>query len=341
MDFPLVFGAGNCEGLLTKVTRAAARSPNFDSSAALSPRKMKAKGLYHMTQLVLFDDFGNKPLPEQIADGGKDWQAFDLQWYDVDGKRYYAVQDWLRGVALTENPAQFWRELKKRAENLHKVQLSTSCLQLPYLAKDGKKYRMDFAPAETLYQIAQYMDSATGIRNKILKYLAKAGVKLDEMRISGQAAQLPYADQRLLNAKADQGVDAEAFLKVAKDGRVTRKAVTDSLKQVVFEALNGQHYSRATNATYGMFDKTAKQISDATGFKNARDGLTVEGRALLTAAEATIDRLLQNEPEKISFQRAIEIITKVAGAYRFSVEQVESLLGLDLATGKPLLPKGH
>jgi hypothetical protein len=288
--------------------------------------------------MELFRD--DRPLPEQIADGGKHWDAFDLQWYDVEGKRYYAVQDWIRGVALTDNPKRFWTDLKKRTENLHKIQLYASCVQLPYLASNGKKYNMDFAPAETLYQITQFMDTSTGIRTLILKYLAKAGVKLDELRIQHQTTQLPYVDRRLIAAKAEQGIDGEAFLKIAKEGRTTRKAVTGALKQVVYEALGREHYTRVTNTTYGMFNKTARQISEATGFDVARDGLTIEGRALLTAAEATIDRLLQNEPEKISFARALHIIEQVALTYRFSVERVQALLHIDLATGKPLLPKG-
>jgi hypothetical protein len=42
---------------------------------------------------------------------------------------------------------------------------------------------MDHANAEILYQITQRMDVTTGIRDKVLRFLAQAGVVVDEMRV--------------------------------------------------------------------------------------------------------------------------------------------------------------
>jgi len=137
-------------------------------------------------QLSIFgsDAHDARPLPEIIASGGSGWQAFDLQYHDVDGSRYYAVQDWIAGVALTADTtqaAEFWRSMKNR---LKKADIETRawCTPLKYLASDGKRYSRDFATDRGLYAITQRMDASTGIRNKVLAYLVDAGVALDEMR---------------------------------------------------------------------------------------------------------------------------------------------------------------
>lgn len=285
------------------------------------------------TQLSLF---GTAPLPLLVAEK---W-GFDLAYVDRDGNPnhyFYSVQDWMVGLTgcSKQHASATW------VQSNYTRELNSS--KLPYKTTSGRTYQMDFTDAEGLYRIAQELrplkkrPDLAKVLSDIYTYLAKAGVIVDKMRLLHSTQQLPYADKKLLQAKNAQGVDGELFLKVAHDGRVARRAVTDSLKQVVYEHLNQTHYTEATNTTYGMFGKTAKQIKEATGFKVARDAMTVEGRSLLTAAEATIDRLLQNEPEQIPFARAIEIIQQVASAYRISVTQIERMIGVDLATNKPLL----
>jgi len=67
------------------------------------------------------DAADSRPLPEIIADGNSDpetgWDAFPLAYHDVKGVRFYAVQDWISGVAQTENPRNFWNMLKKRLKS--------------------------------------------------------------------------------------------------------------------------------------------------------------------------------------------------------------------------------
>jgi hypothetical protein len=135
---------------------------------------------------VSFNPDDNRPLPELIALGNPDpvdgWPAFPLQFHDVESVRYYAVQDWIRGVGQTENPRNFWMRMKTRLKKAN-IQLSPPCVQLKYLATDGKRYTIDFAAAEALYVITQRMDANTGVRDRILRYLAHAGVIVDEARL--------------------------------------------------------------------------------------------------------------------------------------------------------------
>src|SRR5215469_5538537 len=102
------------------------------------------------TQTLLplsFPTDDKRPLPEIIADGKPDpdgWPAFPLAYKDVDGERYYFIQDWIAGVAQTERPAKVWDDFKRRFQ-IKDIQLSdsvgmsepirkfiTGCRRLPY-----------------------------------------------------------------------------------------------------------------------------------------------------------------------------------------------------------------
>jgi hypothetical protein len=110
----------------------------------------------------LTSDADDRPLPERIAAQ----YGFPLAHKDHDdGRRYYAVQDWIAGVAQpASHPGQFWNEMKKRYSYLVSL-----CQKLPYRASDGKSYQMDHAQAEGLIEIARRMARETGIARAVLE----------------------------------------------------------------------------------------------------------------------------------------------------------------------------
>src|SRR5260221_5804986 len=124
-----------------------------------------------------------RPLPEIAAARC----GFPLAFHDLDDERYYAVQDWIRGVAKTTDASNFWNSLKRRFRKIG-IETSTLCIGLPYRATDGKTYKRDFAQAEFLYQVTQRMEADTGLRNDVLEFLAKSGVAIDEMRLDPEQA---------------------------------------------------------------------------------------------------------------------------------------------------------
>lgn len=271
-----------------------------------------------MTQLALFsgDELVDpRELPQIIAANNH----FPLQHYEVEGGNLYAVQDWIRGVAQTDNPRRFWADVKKRAKKAG-IELSASCVQLPYTAADGKSYKVDFADAETLYLITQRMDVNTGLRNRILAFLAKAGVEVDRRR--RMQAHDPL------------------WLKSRQETKHDRKELTGAFSIHVIDA-TPLHYAQATDAVYeGLYDgRKAKVLKQQMGLEakaNLRDyqtrqALNLQGLVEATAADLIAQRGMQTPDQ------ALETVHRIAEMFGVQARQISQMLGIDIATGRPLL----
>jgi len=155
-----------------------------------------------------------------------------------------------------------------------------------------------------------------------------------------QAAQA-IKDSRAINAlskaKVNQGMsasEAQDFARQSILAKDTRNDWTAALQAAVIGAIN---YGHATNTEYlELFGKTAREIKEIAGFKIARDGMTTEGRAIVTAVEATMSKMFAKHDD-LTFEQALGIIRDVCAAYHVSVVNVERLLGIELATGQKLL----
>jgi len=291
-----------------------------------------------------------RPLPEIIADGGQDWSAFSLQFQDVEGKRYYAVQDWLRGVALTEDASRFWADLKRRLQKAG-IQLFAPCVQLKYLASNGKAYNMDFAPAEGLYAITQRMDTDTGIRNRILAYLVHAGAIVDEQRLASasQPRALPKNVQKDYALWLEQGKTHEEAYALAEK-RVSAIDVRNRLTAVLNAVCTGKiKYGVFTDTEYcALFNgRTAQDLRTEIGVSKLRGagGLTGTAQALIWVAEEQCQLTLAGRVS-VTFGEACEIMRQCSeplGDYlqRMSVlTGVDSVTGISRVTGRPMLPSG-
>jgi hypothetical protein len=80
------------------------------------------------------DPNDKRPLPEIIAA----YCGFPLASKPAEGKQYYAIQDWIRGVAQTNEPRKFWDQMKRRLKKAG-VELSLSYRQFSYTASAGSR----------------------------------------------------------------------------------------------------------------------------------------------------------------------------------------------------------
>lgn len=225
----------------------------------------------------------------------------------------YPVQEWIVGLigCSKQHAASTWSQANYAAE------LNSS--KLPYLASNGKTYRMDYVDARGLYRIAQELrplksrPELVTVLNDIKNYLAKAGAFVDEQRL--QEAQQKYAQIR-------------------SKGKFTRNQLTEWLGVVFGSSFP---FGQFTNIEYrGLFGRDAKTLKAQTGVNNARDAMTSQALSFVDIAETSCLHML-NGRETVDITEALDIMRRIATALGVNVRILENIIGIDLATGLPLL----
>lgn len=280
------------------------------------------------SQLSLFDNIQSDfPLPERIASGGIDWQSFPLPPQEHDGQTFYPVQDWIAGVAMPDSsPSEFWRKLKARMVKSG-IELRTWCTKLSYTAENGRKYQIDHATAEGLYLITQRMDANTGIRNKILAYLAKAGVIADEFRRDPEKA-------------ISAGIAGYRRQGQSNDWIKERIETIDDYKLLcitVDRVCKAPRYGEIVNTEYrALYGLIAADLKALLNTKKIRDALPQLQLSYIHTAEIAL-RLLLDQSESMTNEdicRAAKAICEPLGAH---LREVSRILRIHHITGKPLL----
>ena len=274
-----------------------------------------------------------RPLPELIADQA----GFALAYADVDGERYYAVQDWIVGVAHSIEPRKFWSAMKTRLKKAG-VELSPLCRQMPYRTSNGKIYKLDFATARVLYQITQRMDVNTGLRDKVLKFLAQAGVVVDEFRIDPE-----QAIDAAIEAYRRMG-KSEEWIAIRIQSKVVRLRFTGAFKHSLKHEPQRWHYGVITDAMrLGLWKRNTSSLREQMGLKkdaNMRDHqsmLAVSYELLAETISATELEMNRN----LEFDDAKRIVHDNAEDVGKHAESTGKRLGLDIATNRPLLKSSH
>lgn len=266
---------------------------------------------------------------------------FPLAYHKHDGAMWYSVRDWIAGMTGEEDTqlvTRLWNNFKKQTS------FSKVPLKLPYVASDGKTYQRNFVTDETLYKFAAYARSMKDRPQiaEIKDFLAKAGVFVDKIRVEGESVpQLPSKDRKLIAAKIDQGMttqEAQEFLVLVQDGHVARRQWTDVLRTVVHGVI---YYGSITDAQYlVLYGVRAKDITEITGFKPARDGMTMLGRQITNACDiALMDEFKRHE--NLTFNQAQEIAKEVCADFSPTIKRIQQRTGVNLATGQRLIGGGE
>ncbi len=307
---------------------------------------------YSTSLPVSFNADDQRPLPELIALGNPDpadgWSAFPLQFHDVEGIRYYAVQDWILGVAQTDNARTFWDKMKNRLKRA-KIQLSPPCLQLPYLATNNKRYKLDFAAAEALYVITQRMDANTGVRDRVLRYLAFAGVLVDDARLD-PASVLGKAfgsnPDLMLEAAIEtyraQG-KSDAWIASRLLGVQTRKIFTSAFQKALRNKPGSYQYAQITDTLrIGVWRRdtaTIRKELNLSATANVRDNMSVLALNYEMLAE-NLSAMALDQQQDLEYNEARNIVRDESTFVGDQAAQASKRLGIDLVTNKPLLKKG-
>lgn len=273
-----------------------------------------------------------RPLPEIIADV----EGFPLAYVDhEDGKRYYAIQDWILGVAMTDNPRRLWSDLKSRLKKSKNREVYESIVQLPYLAKNNRYYQMDYATAESLYQIAQRMDVNTGRRDQVLQFLARSGVTLDEMRIDPEQAIDAAIEAYRRMGRSDR------WIAVRIQSKATRIRFVAAFRNSMRTEPQKWQYAVITDETrLGLWKCKTAEIKQQLNVKendNLRDHQSSLAIAYESLAEEISAAKLEQKDHELYFGEAKRIVRSSAESVGKHAKETGQQLGIDIATGKPLL----
>jgi len=94
-------------------------------------------------------------------------------WDDNQHSWFFSVVDVVTALTDSENPAVYWRVLKKRLKDEGADQTVTKCNAFKMLAADGKMRMTDMADTETMFRLIQSIPSPKAEPFK--RWLAKVG----------------------------------------------------------------------------------------------------------------------------------------------------------------------
>lgn len=277
-----------------------------------------------MKQLDLFEGMEDmrdtRPLPIIVASE----YGFPLQSQMHEGKTYYAVLDWVRGVARSNNPSRLWSDLKTLAKKAGRDTYD-SIVTMPYVRSDKRRYPADYADEQTLYQIVQYMRAETGIRDQIVKFLAKAGVVLDTVRRDKRAAEQHINEVEKLHDK------------VRKDSIEGRNDFTATLQST--HITRSPNYAAVTQAEYEELFGAGKRelcrlLAIPDDSRALRENLNTYALLALTTAEVHAAGLMRKLGRKLTTVEQIQIARQVCTQTRPFFDEIAEQAGTTLTSKK-------
>jgi len=200
-----------------------------------------------------------------------------------DGRRekwYFSVVDVISVLTGSDNPAVYWRVMKKRLLDEGADETVTKCNGLKMLASDGKMRVTDCADTETLFRLIQSVSSPNAEPFKL--WLARVGYERVEEVVDPE-----LAIQRGLQTYLKKGYSPE-WVNMRLRSIDVRKALTDEWQK---RGINDNDSFAIltdiiTTAWAGIKTKDYKKLK---GLKkeNLRDNMTNLELVLTMLAEAT------------------------------------------------------
>jgi DNA-damage-inducible protein D len=270
-----------------------------------------------------------RPLPEIIADH----YGFALAYHDADDGRFYAVQDWIRGLSETPDVSKFWDNMKRRLKKAGIV-TSSSWRGMPYQTSNGAIHQRDHAIAEVLYMITQRMDANSVLRNNVLEFLAKAGVVVDEIRIDPDKALDAAIEAYRRMGKTDKWITARI------QGKVMRMRFTTAFRNALQRDPSALQYALITDELrVGLWKRNSKALRKQMGLPdkaNVREHMSTLALTYEMLAE-NISAEEMEQHKNLKFDESKAIVRRNAQDVGEHAERTSRRLGKDIVTDKPLL----
>ena len=240
-------------------------------------------------------------------------------WDERKEKWYFSVVDVISILSESENPAVYWRVLKKRLIDEGSSETVTKCNGLKMEAADGKKRLTDVADTQTMFRIIQSIPSPNAEPFKL--WLARVGYeRVEEVEDPEKAIQRAMATY-LKKGYSKEWVDLR--LKTIE----IRKDLTNEWNER--DVKTSKEFAILTDditfAWAGIKTRDYKKLKDLKR-ENLRDNMTNLELVLNMLAEASTTEISKKEKPK-NFPQNRKVARKggeVAGVAR---KQLEKRLG--------------
>jgi hypothetical protein len=239
---------------------------------------------------------------------------------------YFSIVDVVEILTDSENPAVYWRVLKKRLKDEGSDQTVTKCNGFKMLAADGKMRLTDVADTETLLRLIQSIPSPKAEPFKL--WLAKVGYERIE---ETQDPELAF--DRAMKTYLQKGYSREWVNQRLKSIEV-RKELTDEWQERGMK--EGLEYAILTDEiTRAWAERSVKDYKKLKGLKkeNLRDNMTNLELVLNMLAEVSTAEISKKKKPR-GLENNIQIAKEGGFAAKKARLEIEKQTGESVITSK-------
>jgi len=267
---------------------------------------------------------------EEMEDKVKAIVAFEGRtirrfWDEESEKWYFSVVDIIAVLSESDNPAVYWRVLKKRLKDEGSNETVTKCNGFKMTAADGKLRVTDMADTETLFRIIQSIPSPKAEPFKL--WLARVGYERVE-----EASDPELAIARAMQTYLKKGYSQD-WVNMRLKSIEIRKILTDQWKKRGVRSTD-EFAVLTDDITFVWPGMTTNQYKSHKSLKkeNLRDNMTNLELVLNMLAEASTTEISEvRKPETFDQNRQVARQGgKVAAKARREIE---------IRTGKSIVSK--